>query len=94
MLIPNLWQIQLFGETQLPESVKLCPTHLVHAQLARDAAVGSMVFDEETHFDRRQFGRELWGWAEDASLWLKSRRAQLPNDFIWRERPWSPEDRF
>lgn len=95
LIIPSFWQTQLFeGEVPLLESVKLCPTHLMHAELARDAAVGQMVFEEDSHFDRRQFGRELWGWAEDASLWLRSRKDQLGSDFRWRERVWSPEDRF
>ena len=83
-LIPIRWQLQLYERVEIPDIVRLCPTHAAHAHLARDAAVGQMVFGEESVYDRRQFGRETWGWAEDAAYWLLTRRDQLPAGFGWR----------
>jgi len=45
------------------------------------------VFGEETPFNRRQFGRELWSLAEDAALWLRERREMISDDFDWRIAP-------
>jgi hypothetical protein len=84
VMVPTSWQVQLYKEIRIPESVRLCPTHLMHAELAVDAAVGSIVYGESTPFDRRQFGRELWSWAEDAAFWLLARRDELPEGFCWR----------
>lgn len=87
LLIPAPWQEQLYGEVRIADAVTLCPTHAAHADLAVDAAVGLIVFDVETPFNRRQFGRELWSMAEDAAMWLRERHSQLPDDFEWRTAP-------
>jgi hypothetical protein len=78
LLIPRGWQVTLYGEVRVPETVKLCPTHHRHAHLAVDAAAGAMCFGLASPFDRRQFGRELWGWAEEAGLWLRTRLDGVP----------------
>lgn len=83
-LIPVRWQLQLYGEVRIADTVPLCPTHAAHAAVARDCIVGQMLFGVETVFDRRQFGREVWGWAEDAGFWLHTRRDLLPPGFAWR----------
>lgn len=72
-LVPVEWQEVIYDEVRLPERVPLCPTHHYHAHLALEAAVNEICFSQPSIFDRRQFGRELWGWAEDAALWLKAR---------------------
>lgn len=87
LLVPAAWQHQIYGEVKLPETTSLCPTHAAHADLAIDAAVGFVVFGEDTPFNRRQFGRELWGIAEDAAFWLRERRSHLPEEFEWRLAP-------
>lgn len=84
LLVPTSWQVQLYREVRIHDAVKLCPTHLMHAELAIDAAVGAIVYGIESPFDRRQFGRELWSWAEDAAFWLKAREDELPDGFNWR----------
>lgn len=63
--------------------VALCPTHHENLHLALDAAVGEMCFGIESVFDRRQFGREIWGYAEEAGLWLRTRLNQEPQ-LNWR----------
>jgi hypothetical protein len=77
-LVPVSWQLLIYGEVRLQEQVPLCPTHHYHAHLAIEAAVNQILFDKQSIFDRRQFGRELWGWAEDAAYWLKERRSEHP----------------
>lgn len=72
-LVPVEWQEVIYDEVRLPERVPLCPTHHYHAHLAIEAAVNEICFNQRSIFDRRQFGRELWGLAEDAALWLKER---------------------
>ena len=83
-LIPLRWQLQLYDEVRISDSYRLCPTHDAHAHLARDAAVGAICFGVESPFDRRQFGRELWSWAEDTGFWLRARLDTLPEGFEWR----------
>jgi hypothetical protein len=83
-LVPESWQLQLYEEVRISDSHQLCPTHDAHAHLARDAAVGAICFGVESPFDRRQFGRELWSWGEDAAFWLRSRLDSLPENFAWR----------
>lgn len=77
-LIPISWQLRLYGEVKIEDRVPLCPTHHFHAHLALEAAVGQICFSRESVFDRRQFGRELWGWAEDSALWLRERLGEQP----------------
>jgi hypothetical protein len=72
-LVPTEWQLIIYGEIRIEDRVPLCPTHHFHAHLAIEAAVNQICFNQPSIFDRRQFGRELWGWAEDAALWLKER---------------------
>jgi len=81
-LIPVSWQTLIYDEVRLPDTVKLCPTHHFHAHLAIEAAVGQICFSKQSVFDRRQFGRELWGWAEDAAYWLRARMKEHP-DVKW-----------
>lgn len=81
-LTPVAWQQIIYGEIKIRERVPLCPTHHYHAHLAIDAAVGMICYDKQSIFDRRQFGRELWGWAEDAAYWLKTRMEDHPDE-LW-----------
>jgi hypothetical protein len=81
-LIPVSWQQQIYGEVRLEERVPLCPTHHYHAHLAIEAAVNQILRRKPSIFDRRQFGRELWGWAEDAAYWLKEREPENPRA-VW-----------
>lgn len=80
--IPVSWQELIYGTVRLQERVPLCPTHHYHAHLAIEAAVNQIFDGKVSIFDRRQFGRELWGWAEDAAYWLKERHSEHP-EAIW-----------